>query len=184
MGPDAAGKSEASAARDAGSYAMLLGNDRAQMVITDPPYNVPVNGHVCGLGKVQHREFAMASGEMTEAEFVGFLSEVCGQLAAFSVDGSIHFVCMDWRHMREMLTAGYAAYPLGPGTATGREQRRGCAGSAGPLARPPPCTGACPQPQPGYGYDRDRVGLASASLCVTVRLGRAPGSPRRAPAAT
>jgi DNA modification methylase len=97
-------------ARDAAAYAVLLGNDRAQMVITDPPYNVPVNGHVCGLGKVQHREFAMASGEMTETEFVSFLSEVCGQLAAFSVDGSIHFVCMDWRHMREMLTAGYAAY--------------------------------------------------------------------------
>lgn len=97
-------------ARDAGSYATLLGNDRAQMVITDPPYNVPVNGHVCGLGKVQHREFAMASGEMSEAEFVGFLTEVCRQLAAFSVDGSIHFVCMDWRHMREMLAAGYAAY--------------------------------------------------------------------------
>jgi DNA modification methylase len=97
-------------ARDAGAYGKLLGDDRAQMVITDPPYNVPVNGHICGLGKVQHREFAMASGEMTEAEFVGFLTQVCGQLVAFSVDGSIHFVCMDWRHMREMLAAGHAAY--------------------------------------------------------------------------
>lgn len=97
-------------ARDAGAYAKLLGNDRAQMVITDPPYNVPVSGHICGLGKVQHREFAMASGEMTEGEFTDFLTKVCGQLASFSVDGSIHFVCMDWRHMREMLAAGYAAY--------------------------------------------------------------------------
>ncbi|HEX8415948.1 MAG TPA: site-specific DNA-methyltransferase, partial [Sphingomicrobium sp.] len=97
-------------ARDAAAYALLLGNDRAQMVITDPPYNVPVNGHVCGLGKVQHREFAMASGEMTQVEFTNFLTEVCAQLAAFSVDGSIHFVCMDWRHMREMLAAGHAAY--------------------------------------------------------------------------
>jgi DNA modification methylase len=97
-------------ARDAGAYATLLGDDRAQVVVTDPPYNVPVNGHVCGLGKVKHREFAMASGEMTEAEFIDFLTNVCRQLATFSVDGSIHFVCMDWRHMREMLTAGHAAY--------------------------------------------------------------------------
>ncbi len=97
-------------ARNAGAYATLLGNDRAQLVITDPPYNVPVSGHICGLGKVQHREFAMASGEMSEAEFTRFLTEVFGQLAAFSLDGSIHFVCMDWRHMREILIAGHTAY--------------------------------------------------------------------------
>lgn len=97
-------------ARTADAYTTLLGNDRAQMVITDPPYNVPVNGHVCGLGKVKHREFAMASGEMSEAQFVDFLTAVCSQLAAFSIDGSIHYICMDWRHMREMLTAGHAAY--------------------------------------------------------------------------
>lgn len=97
-------------ARNAGAYATLLGNDRAQLVITDPPYNVPVSGHICGLGKVQHREFAMASGEMSEAEFTRFLTEVFSQLAAFSLDGSIHFVCMDWRHMREILIAGRTAY--------------------------------------------------------------------------
>lgn len=97
-------------ARDPAAYARVLGNDRAQMVITDPPYNVPVQGHVCGLGKVRHREFAMAAGEMSEAEFIAFLTEVCRQLAAFSCDGSIHFVFMDWRHMHELLMAGRAAY--------------------------------------------------------------------------
>ncbi len=56
-------------AREAGDYERLLMGERAQMVITDPPYNVPVQGHVCGLGKVRHREFAMASGEMTQSEF-------------------------------------------------------------------------------------------------------------------
>jgi hypothetical protein len=97
-------------ARHPMGYERLLGNDRAQMVITDPPYNVPVQGHVCGLGKVHHPEFAMASGEMSEAEFISFLTHVCGNLARFSIDSSIHFICMDWRHMYEMLKAGSAVY--------------------------------------------------------------------------
>lgn len=91
------------------TYDRLLGAVRAQMVFTDPPYNVRIDGHVCGSGAVQHREFAMASGEMSSAQFTGFLAAVFNQLAAFAVDGSIHFQCMDWRHMGEMLDAG-AAY--------------------------------------------------------------------------
>ena len=80
------------------------------MVFTDPPYNVPVNGHICGLGKVQHDEFVMASGEMSEEEFTRFLADVTANLAAFSCDGSIHYVCMDWRHMGELLAAGRSSY--------------------------------------------------------------------------
>tara|TARA_R110002124_G_scaffold270207_4_gene438581 strand:- start:20074 stop:21399 length:1326 start_codon:yes stop_codon:yes gene_type:complete len=91
-------------------YSRLLGEEKAQMVFTDPPYNVPVNGHICGLGKVQHEEFVMASGEMSEAEFTGFLSRVATNLAAFSVDGSVHYICMDWRHIGELLAAGRSAY--------------------------------------------------------------------------
>jgi len=97
-------------ARNPEVYDALLGSERAQMVFTDPPYNVPVNGHICGLGKVRHAEFAMASGEMSRDEFCGFLKSVLGNLAAFSSDGSIHFVCMDWRHMGEVLEAGGAVY--------------------------------------------------------------------------
>ena len=92
------------------TYQRLLGDARAQMVFTDPPYNVPIAGHVGGLGSIQHREFAMASGEMSEAEFTAFLRTVFGQLATFSVDGAIHYQCMDWRHIPEMLSAGTAAY--------------------------------------------------------------------------
>lgn len=92
------------------TYDRLLGQERAQMVFTDPPYNVPIGGHVCGLGKTQHREFAMASGEMSGPEFTAFLTTVFGHLAAVSVDGAIHYQCMDWRHMTEMLAAGTAAY--------------------------------------------------------------------------
>lgn len=92
------------------TYQRLLGAGRAQMVFTDPPYNVPIGGHVCGLGSVQHREFAMASGEMSEGEFTAFLTTVFRQLAAFSIDGAMHYQCMDWRHMRELLAAGQDAY--------------------------------------------------------------------------
>ena len=92
------------------TYQQLLGDTRAQMVFTDPPYNVPISGHVGGLGSIQHREFAMASGELSPAEFTAFLQSVFGHLAAFSVDGAIHFQCMDWRHLPEILAAGTAAY--------------------------------------------------------------------------
>lgn len=92
------------------SYEALLGGKKAQMVFTDPPYNVPIDGHVSGKGEVKHTEFAMASGEMTEAQFTTFLTDVCKLMAAYSIDGSLHFVCMDWRHLYELQNAGRAAY--------------------------------------------------------------------------
>ncbi len=88
----------------------LLDGDLAQMVFVDPPYNVAIEGNVSGLGSVRHRDFAMASGEMSQAEFTGFLTKALENLAKHSADGSIHFVCMDWRHMAELLAAGKAAY--------------------------------------------------------------------------
>ena len=88
----------------------LMEGDLARMAFADPPYNVKIDGHVGGSGKVKHREFAMASGEMSEAEFTGFLTRALRNMADHSCDGSIHFLCMDWRHMREMLAAGHAVY--------------------------------------------------------------------------
>lgn len=102
-------------ARDPEIYQRLMQSSRgasdvAQMVFTDPPYNVPVNGHVMGSGKVKHREFAMATGEMSSSAFATFLQCVFGQLVEQSANGSIHFICMDWRHMNEIMSAGDAAY--------------------------------------------------------------------------
>jgi len=77
------------------SYQALLADKRAQMVFSDPPYNVPIAGHVGGLGKIQHREFAMASGEMSNVEFTAFLTSVFSQLTSYSEDGAIHFQCID-----------------------------------------------------------------------------------------
>ncbi len=91
--------------------AALMDGEKAEMVFTDPPYNVAIEGNVSGLGKIRHREFAMASGEMTQAEFTAFLSARPSPISSrFSLDGSIHFVCMDWRHMGEMLAAGEANF--------------------------------------------------------------------------
>tara|TARA_R110000782_G_scaffold87255_1_gene168928 strand:+ start:3975 stop:5480 length:1506 start_codon:yes stop_codon:yes gene_type:complete len=97
-------------ATDADVYTSLMADDRAQLVFTDPPYNVPVDGHVCGLGKVRHREFAMAAGEMDEDAFTVFLGTVFRKLARFSQDGAVQFICMDWRHIGEMNAAGKMAY--------------------------------------------------------------------------
>lgn len=88
----------------------LMPDELAQMVFCDPPYNVPVHGHVCGTGAIRHKEFAMASGEMLRDQFTSFLREAFERLRAKAVDGSIHFICMDWRHMGEMLEAGEAVY--------------------------------------------------------------------------
>ncbi len=97
-------------ATDADAYARLLAGEKAQMVFTDPPYNVKVDGHVGGRGKVKHREFAFASGEMSEGEFTAFLARVFANLAAHAADGAMHFVAMDWRHLGEVLAAGKVAF--------------------------------------------------------------------------
>ena len=82
-----------------------MGGEQARMVFTDPPYNVKIDGHVGGSGRVKHREFAMASGEMSASEFTGFLRTSFRNLADACVDGAIVYICMDWRHMQEVLDA-------------------------------------------------------------------------------
>jgi DNA modification methylase len=97
-------------ATNARSFKRLLGGMKAQLVFIDPPYNVPIDGHVSGLGAVKHREFAMAAGEMSSAEFAEFLKTIFAKLVTHSADGSMHFVCMDWRHIYELLTASNSTY--------------------------------------------------------------------------
>jgi DNA modification methylase len=89
---------------------LLMEDKQARMVFTDPPYNVPIAGNVSGLGRVKHREFAQASGEMTKEQFTAFLKSSFQNLCKHSVDGSIHFLCMDWRHMAEMHEAAEGVY--------------------------------------------------------------------------
>ena len=88
----------------------LVDGESADLVFTDPPYNVAIDGNVCGLGAVKHREFAFASGEMSESQFTRFLADTLGNMSRVMRDGAIAFVCMDWRHMGELLTAGSEAF--------------------------------------------------------------------------
>src|SRR5690349_23963404 len=81
------------------TFVALMARRKADVVLTDPPYNVPVEGNVCGKGTIHHREFAMASGEMKPDEFVNFLTTSLGLAARFSSNGAVVFVFMDWRHM-------------------------------------------------------------------------------------
>jgi DNA modification methylase len=97
-------------ARRRESFTALLSGKVAQLVFVDPPYNVKIRGHVSGKGRIKHREFAQASGEKTSPQFTRFLEESLGLLAEYSADGSIHFVCSDWRHLDEMLAAGRRIY--------------------------------------------------------------------------
>jgi DNA modification methylase len=93
-------------ARQRGSFEQVLRGDRADLIFTDPPYNVPIDGHVCGLGRIRHREFAMATGEMSVEAFTEFLTVTLGHAAGSCRDGAIAFVCMDWRHIAELMEAG------------------------------------------------------------------------------
>lgn len=92
------------------AYKTLLDGAKCDLVFTDPPYNVPIAGHVSGLGKARHAEFAMASGEMTPPEFTSFLTTALSLAAEVSRNGAIHYVFMDFRHIGELLHAGRVAY--------------------------------------------------------------------------
>jgi DNA modification methylase len=97
-------------ALDPVAFTALMGEQRGAMVSTDPPYNVPIEGHASGLGAIHHRPFPMASGEMNKTEFAAFLGQSCRNLAAFSTGGSLHYICIDWRHLEELLAAGRETY--------------------------------------------------------------------------
>lgn len=97
-------------ARETASYEALLGEDRATLIFADPPYNVKIDGHVGGNGKLKPRDWAMATGEMSVAEFTTFLRTVFRNCVRFSTDGSLHLQCMDWRHLREILDAADGVY--------------------------------------------------------------------------
>ena len=95
-------------ALDPASYVALMGGEQAGLVISDPPYNVPIRGNVTQ--RKDAREFAMAVGEMSPDTFTAFLATTLQHAAAHSRDGSLSLQFMDFRHMGEMLAAGHVAY--------------------------------------------------------------------------
>lgn len=97
-------------AKEPGIVDALMGGTRADMIFTDPPYNVKIEGHVSGLGRTRHREFQEAAGEMSCDQFTQFLSHTLSAAAKACRDGAIAYVCMDWRHLTEVLAAGKVAF--------------------------------------------------------------------------
>jgi hypothetical protein len=97
-------------AQDRAVLEMVMAGSKADMIFTDPPYNVPIAGHVSGLGRTQHREFVQASGEMSSEQFTQFLAQALSIAAIACRDGAIAYTCMDWRHLGEILEAGKSAF--------------------------------------------------------------------------
>ena len=97
-------------ARSKADVRLLMQEQKSDLLFTDPPYNVPINGHVSGLGKTKHREFTMGSGEMSNAQFIAFLKSALGVAASVSKNGALAYVCMDWRGMLPLLTAGQKVF--------------------------------------------------------------------------
>lgn len=91
------------------TYTALMQGEKAQAVITDPPYNVPIAGHVMGLGKIKHREFVQGCN-MSNEDFDAFLDDCITHSIAHSVDGSLHYIFMDWRHIYNVLDVGQKHY--------------------------------------------------------------------------
>jgi DNA modification methylase len=91
-------------------FERLMKDERADVVFIDPPFNVRIDGHVSGKGKVRHREFAQGAGKLSREQFVRFLTGSCTLLKNYSRNGTIHFVCMDWKHLDDLLAAGREVY--------------------------------------------------------------------------
>lgn len=95
--------------RDVAFLQRVIGMDtQVNAAFLDPPYNVSIQSHANV--RSDHKEFAMASGEMSDLEFIGFLAKTLGACASTSRDGAIHFVCMDWRHVGHLQAAGDRVY--------------------------------------------------------------------------
>lgn len=92
------------------SYERVMKGELARIVITDPPYNQKINGHVCGKGKIKHEEFDMASGEMCDSEFQAFIAKYMENLIKFSCNGSLHYIYSDWAGLRLVLNEGHRLY--------------------------------------------------------------------------
>jgi DNA modification methylase len=91
------------------SLEVVMAGAKATMVFQDAPYNVPIKGHVSGLGKVKHREFAMASGEMTRAQFQEFNAQNLKIITPHLIDGGISVMCIDWRGLLALQLAAEEA---------------------------------------------------------------------------
>jgi DNA modification methylase len=88
----------------------LMKEERAHVVFIDPPHNVLIDGNISGKGQISHEELANGSGELSPELFTRLLTSCCALLAKYSGSGTIHFICMDWRHAEELMATGSGVY--------------------------------------------------------------------------
>lgn len=91
------------------TFSNLMQGKKATMVFTDPPYNLSTDD-ICGGGAIKHEDFKFAHGEMSSTEFQQFLKSSFMLLKEFSTSGSLHYLCIDWKHVKEMSYAGADVY--------------------------------------------------------------------------
>ena len=96
-------------ARDEMGIARLMRGELAHAAFLDPPYNVLIRS-VVGRGRSKHREFAMASGEMSSERYGTSLTSALAAARRASVDGAVHYVCIDWRQVSDLITVGRSIY--------------------------------------------------------------------------
>ena len=95
-------------ARAGSDFSRLLAGEKADLIFTDILYKDAVDGHLCAT--LSPREIAMGAGDMFEGAFTGFLTQTLGNAARACRDGAIAFVCTDWSHIEELLSAGSQAF--------------------------------------------------------------------------
>ena len=96
-------------AREPEDFDRLMNGASAAAVFCDPPYNLRISG-IVGRGRIQHSESAFASGEMSPSEYRRFLSKTLANGARASADGAVHFICIDWRHVGDLIDVGRELY--------------------------------------------------------------------------
>jgi DNA methylase/ParB-like nuclease domain len=97
-------------ARSDSAYTTLMQGRRAEMVFAGPPCQDPINACLTRFGAVHHTEFAMVSDPRNASQFAESLRTSLTNLANNSVDGALNFICVDWRHSPELLTAAQSVY--------------------------------------------------------------------------
>ena len=112
-------------ARVGENFSKLMNGQLAVMVLTDPPYNLEIDGFCTGKGITKHSEFLVGSGEMTPAEYCNFLQLVFRLMAAVLVDGGLVYVFIDYRHVDQLISAGKSVFSAFKNLAVWAKDRAG-----------------------------------------------------------
>ena len=95
-------------ARNPAILAALMEGRQARLFLSDPPWNLKIEGVVSGKGKNKHRDFVLGAGEMSRSEFVSFLNDSIAAVQPILMDGALLYLFMDWRNLDALTEAALA----------------------------------------------------------------------------